>query len=146
MNRWAELSKQLTEEGCYVLLIGGSKERKEIEEKNVIFPREENIIDLVGKTSIKQSLTAINRCSLMVGAEGGMMHCASALGIKTLTIFGGSDYRVWNPGGEDSPIINLNYNCAPCFCTKEGAHCTHHDCLMKIDTKLVFDDIMSIIY
>lgn len=138
-ERWLALAEALVRKGYWVALIGGSKECKEIEHKGLLVPKGDKIINLVGKTSIRQSLTIINRCNLMVGAEGGMMHCASALGTETLTIFGGSDYRMWNPGGENSAIVNLYLPCAPCFCTSRGAHCKEHKCLMDISVQKVLD-------
>ena len=140
-EKWLELTKQLIELGYKVILIGGPKERKEISEKGITFPKDSNVTDLVGKTSIKESLTIISRCSLMVGAEGGMMHCASAVGTPTLTIFGGSDYKMWNPSGSSSEIVNLNLDCAPCFCTSRGAHCKNHRCLEDITPKMVTEKI-----
>ncbi|MBU5477622.1 glycosyltransferase family 9 protein [Eubacterium sp. MSJ-13] len=142
---WLKLTKQLIELGYKVILIGGIKERNELSEKNIVFPKHNKLIDLVGKTSIKESLTIINRISLLVGAEGGMMHCASAVGTTTLTIFGGSDYKIWNPGGNHSEIINLYLECAPCFCTSQGAHCDNHRCLEKITPEMVLDKIIKMI-
>lgn len=142
---WLILTKLLIDLGYKVVLIGGIKEKNEIAEENIVFSKQNNLIDLVGKTSIKQSLTIINRMLLLVGAEGGMMHCASALGTPTLTIFGGSDFKIWNPGGTDSEIMNLNLDCAPCFCTSRGAHCDYHQCLEEITPKMVLDKIQMII-
>lgn len=144
LERWAELAAALIEEGYFVVLIGGEKERREIKEQNIAFPANAQILDLVGKTTIKQSLTIIARCDLMVGAEGGMMHCASAVGTKTLTIFGGSDYRMWNPGGTDSPAIYSDLDCYPCFCTSRGAHCKDKKCLYGISTSSIMDRVLEI--
>ena len=141
---WIELINMLIQNDYYVIVLGGKKEKDELIHQELQIPIEERVIDLVGKTTIKQSLTAISRCSIMVGAEGGMMHCASSIGVKTLTLFGGSDYRVWNPGGNSGEMINLNLNCAPCFCTSIGAHCKEHKCLTKITPQMVKDRIIKI--
>lgn len=144
MEKWIKLTKILVQDGFCVLLIGGKKEQQEISNLGIVIPGNKQIIDLVGKTSIKQSLTAISRCTLMVGSEGGMMHCASALGIKTLTIFGGSDYKMWNPGGTDSPIVNLDLDCSPCFCTSRGANCRDHKCLESISIDVVHKQVIKL--
>lgn len=136
-NNWRRLTQLLVQEGYSVVLFGGKKEESEIQKESICFPHSDKVVNLVGKTSIRESLSAINQCMLMIGAEGGMMHCASSLGIRTLTIFGGSDYRVWNPGGENSPILNLHLDCAPCFCTRKGAYCQNHRCLSEITPEMV---------
>lgn len=142
-ENWLDLTQRLIALGYMVILLGGTKEQGEIFERKIQFPKHDKVIDLVGKTSIKESLTIINRISLMVGAEGGLMHCASAVGTPTLTIFGGSDYKMWNPGGGASKIVNLNLDCAPCFCTSRGAHCESHRCLEGITPQMVVERVLD---
>lgn len=144
-DRWIKLANELTNTGYTVVLMGGKKERQEIDEFGLQIPEKLGIIDMIGKTSINQSFSLLSKSCLVVGAEGGMMHCASALGIKTLTIFGGSDYRMWNPGGKDSAIINLELECSPCFCTRRGAFCKEHKCIEGISVQMVFNKIVEIV-
>lgn len=61
---------------------------RELEEKNIFMPEEERIFNFIGQTTVRQSLTILSTCSLAAGAE---LHCASGLGVKTLTVFGGPD-------------------------------------------------------
>lgn len=141
-EKWVELATMLAGENIDVVLVGGKKEMNELAQKNIAFPENEHIFNLIGRTNLKQSLAVLSLCSLAVGAEGGMMHCASGLGVKTLTIFGGSDYRIWTPAGGD--IVNLNLDCAPCYATKRGAECKYHRCLEEIDADMVFRRIMEL--
>jgi ADP-heptose:LPS heptosyltransferase len=145
LERWVAVANELIAEGYFVVMIGGPKEREEIKQKDLNFPNDKHLIDLVGSTTIKQSLTIINRCSLIVGSEGGMLHCASALGVKTLTIFGGSDYKMWNPGGDYSPMISKDYDCSPCFFTSKAAYCDYHKCLLDISVNDVIKKISCIL-
>ena len=74
--------------------------------------------------------------------EGGMMHCAAGMGIKTLTIMGGSDYLQWRPANGE--IINLNYECAPCYATRRAIECGYHKCLENISVSMVLEKILSL--
>ena len=140
-GKWIELAVKLSGRGYDVVLLGGKKEQAEMAEGNYMIPENEHIFSFVGRTTVKQSLALLSMCSLVVGAEGGMMHCAAALGVKTLTIFGGSDPRIWTPiGGE---IIRLHPECAPCFSTSRAAECTYHKCLEDVTVDIVLDRIMS---
>ena len=141
-EKWIELAVMLAEKNIDVVLVGGSKEKNELAQKNIIFPENKHIHNLIGLTTLKQSLAVLSLCSLAVGAEGGMMHCAAGLGVKTLTIFGGTDYRIWTPAGGD--IINLNLPCSPCFATRRAAECKYHRCLEEIDADTVFRKIMTL--
>jgi len=138
---WAELAEKLIASGFFVIFLGGPKEREEIKIKGIVLPSSSNIINLIGKTTIKQSLAVLSRCNLVVGAEGGMMHSASALGKKTLTIIGGSDHKCWNPGGEDSPIVRVECDNYPCFGTRKAIECNEHFCLSRITVNNVFSHI-----
>lgn len=140
---WAELAEKLVTSGFFVIFLGGPKEQEEIKMKGLVLPSSSNIINLIGKTTIKQSLAVLSLCNLVVGAEGGMMHSASALGKKTLTIIGGSDYKCWNPGGEDSPIVRVECDNYPCFGTRKAAICQKHSCLDYITTDMVFNEIVK---
>ncbi len=140
-ERWMELAVKLSGQGYDVVLLGGRKEQREIAEGNYHVPEGEHIFNFIGRTTLKQSLALLSMCSLVVGAEGGMMHCASGLGVKTLTIFGGSDHRIWTPvGGE---IIRLHPECAPCFSTVRAVECTYHKCLEDVTVDIVLDRITS---
>ena len=110
-------------------------------EKGLAVPEHDRIFSFIGRTTIKQSLALLSLCRLAVGAEGGMMHCASGVGVKTLTIFGGSDYRRWTPAGGD--IISLDTDCGPCFATLQGAECPYHRCLEEVDVDMVFSKVID---
>lgn len=142
-EKWLELALELTNLGYDVILMGGKKEKQSFNEKNISIPDNPKIFNFIGNTTLKQSLGVLSKCSLVVGAEGGMMHCAAALGIKTLTVFGGSDYKIWTPVNGD--IISLNLDCSPCFSTAKAAHCNNHKCLDNISVKMVLDKIKSLL-
>ncbi len=141
-QKWRELAGRLAAQGFTVALIGGMKEQRELAEKGLVMPEGERIFNFIGRTTLKQSLALLSLCDHVVGAEGGMLHCASGLGVKTLTIFGGSDYRIWTPAGGE--IVNLGLECAPCFSTRRAPECIYHRCLENITVDMVFNKIMSL--
>lgn len=145
IERWIQLAVDLSQNNYFVVLLGGSQELNILRVKGIKIPERSNLLNFVGRLPLKRTLTIIGRCLLMVGAEGGLMHSASAIGVKTLTIFGGTDAHIWNPGGVDSPTINLNCSCAPCFGTKQAAECKYHKCLENISVDIVRNRVISLI-
>ncbi|MBQ3395650.1 MAG: glycosyltransferase family 9 protein [Synergistaceae bacterium] len=141
-EKWVRLSEELVKHGYDVILLGGVKELNEIHERNINIPENEHIMNFIGRTSLKQSLALLSACSLVIGGEGGMMHCAAGMGIKTLTIMGGSDYLQWRPANGE--IINLNYECAPCYATRRAIECGYHKCLENISVSMVLEKILSL--
>lgn len=140
-ERWMELAQKLSEFGFIVFLLGGPKERKELENSEVMVPNQNSIFNFIGKTTIQQSLTLLSYSDLAVGAEGGMMHCAAAVGTYTLTLFGGSNRHEYNPGGSRSPVIQLEEICAPCFLTPQMTQCADHKCINGITVNMVLKKI-----
>ncbi len=145
LENWINLADMLHNAGCNVIIIGGNKEKLELKKKNLIIKEYSGLVNAVGNTSISQSIALLSEASLAIGSEGGMMHCAAAAGTKTLTVFGGSNYKMWNPGGCDSEIMFSNLKCQPCFGTKRAALCTNKKCLNTISVKAVFSKAMSIL-
>ena len=142
-EKWFDLCKKIIAEGKGVVLLGGVKELKEIEEANIQIPNSEYCYNFIGKTNIAESLALIDKCSVVVGSEGGMIHCASSLGKKVITIFGGSDYKQWNPVGPNNVVIALEFECYPCFGTRKGAMCKNHKCLEDITIDLIMEHISN---
>ena len=141
-DKWLSLAPELVRHGHEVILLGGRKELNEMHERNINIPESEHIMNFIGRTSLKQSLALLSASTLVVGSEGGMMHCAAAMGIKTLTLMGGSDYLQWRPAGGE--IINLNYDCAPCFATSRASECDYHKCLENISVEMVLEKISGL--
>ena len=88
------------------------------------------IIDLTGKTTVKTLAACLERCALLVGNDSGVAHLASAVGTRSLTIFGPSNAAAWSPIGsvrwqpeDELPAVEeykgmyveLGLPCQPCL-------------------------------
>ncbi len=97
-----------------------------------------NIIDLCGKTNIKELAGILSVCEIAVGADTGAMHLANAIGIKNLFIFGGSDIKETSPYGNNSKVISANLSCSPC---RGKCKFDKEKCLERISPNDVFEGI-----
>mgnify|MGYP001563031395 CR=1 FL=1 len=72
-----------------------------------------NLIDLSGKTTIKE-LAAISEASdLFIGVDSAPMHIAAAVGTPVIALFGPTG-REWIPYGEGNTVISKDMPCKPC--------------------------------
>lgn len=62
------------------------------------FPPDQTI-DVIAKTSPIAAAAAISRCAFYVGNDSGLMHCAAAVGVPTLGLFGPTSARQYRPWG-----------------------------------------------
>ncbi len=60
----------------------------------------------------------LKRCELVIGNDSGPMHLATAVGTKTVSIFGPVDAAVYGPVSENSdrhPVVARTLACRPCY-------------------------------
>lgn len=140
INRWISVGNELVERGVNVAFIGGKSELKEL--KSATIPIKKEIFNFVGKTNIHESLGIIKRSDLVVGADTGMMHCAAALDIKTISLFGGTDPNIWRPYSIKNSVITGKCCCAPCYGKEYAINCKVRTCMNLIS----YEEVLNSIY
>lgn len=56
-------------------------------------------VDLVGRLNLPEVAACLERCSLFIGNDSGLMHLAAAAGAPTLGLFGPTDAAEYAPSG-----------------------------------------------
>lgn len=86
--------------GARVVLLGGAEDR-EIAEEIVLSLAADGVpaIDAAGKLDLLAGAALLERTTLFIGNDSGLMHIAAAAGAATLGLFGPSDERVFGPYG-----------------------------------------------
>ncbi|MBK9284866.1 MAG: glycosyltransferase family 9 protein [Sphingobacteriaceae bacterium] len=77
----------------------------------------QKFISLIGKTSLNELDGILKGAELFIGPDGGLMHLAFALGLKSFVIWGASSsvyYSYEQVEKVDYKIVKLNLNCMPC--------------------------------
>jgi heptosyltransferase II len=98
-----------------IVLIGAPSERDHAERvlRQINSP---GVINLAGKTSIKQLVGLLDLCDLLVSNDTGPAHIAAALGRPTLTIFGPTNEFETAPLGPRAEMIRAEgIECARCM-------------------------------
>jgi len=92
-------------------------------------------IVLSGKTTVRQLLVIIKRCSLFLTNDTGPMHIASALGVPVVAIFGSTDPVHTAPFPNQSTIVKSSVRCSPCLLR----HCPiDHRCMTGVSVEEVY--------
>ncbi|MBN2439137.1 MAG: lipopolysaccharide heptosyltransferase II, partial [Deltaproteobacteria bacterium] len=113
-GRFAAVADRLSNEyGTHVILFGsvGDRESTAAVQKSARYP----LIDIAGKTNLKEAISLISRCDLFISNDSGLMHVAGALGIPTIAIFGSTNPATTAPVGEKSMVIHHDVPCGPCL-------------------------------
>jgi lipopolysaccharide heptosyltransferase II len=108
-----ELGKRLCSKfNAYILIIGGPGE--EALGQLIINALNYAVINMIGKTTLRQMAALLQRCRLYISNDSGPMHVAAALGIPVLALFGSSCYHRFGPWGSEHVILSLELPCSPC--------------------------------
>jgi ADP-heptose:LPS heptosyltransferase len=70
----------------------------------------ERRINVIAKASPVVVAAALQRCAFYIGNDSGLMHCAAAVGIPTLGLFGPSWPQLYRPWGEKCAFVSTPEN------------------------------------
>ena len=117
----AEIISGLIEKGAKVIITSAPDKREMEKAKRIlsltvsrITHHASRVLDLAGKTTIKQ-LAAISEASdLFLGVDSAPMHIAAAAGTPVVALFGPTQENLWGPFGKGHVVISKNLPCKPC--------------------------------
>jgi ADP-heptose:LPS heptosyltransferase len=160
LERFFEVGRQLStgqsdaarSASAEILVLGGEDERDLAETvARTIGPAARS---LAGRTSLKVLGAILERCDLLVGNDGGVMHVAVSVGTPVVAIFGPTNAMSWGPYGGvdwrgaatpvDRPIVvSRQLLCSPChyrgFLPGTPRGCRARDCLTLTTVDTVVD-------
>ena len=140
-KNFAILSDLLSEHSIKTVLIGFGKND---EQKALEITRQNtsnNIVNLVGKTSLMQTAALIKKAKAVVGGDTGNLHLAAALNIPAIMLMGPTDPNRNGPYKQIHNVILAGHDCDGCWkrtCRK------NIDCLSTITPNLVLKKILKI--
>lgn len=108
-KRWpgfAALARALAEGGGRVVLLGARGEA------GPDLPRSDRVVDLSGKTSLREALAITAGARAVVANDSGLAHAARAYGRPTVVIFGPTDPR--RTAARGAAVVTVEASCAPC--------------------------------
>jgi heptosyltransferase-2 len=97
------LGKELQARKLRIALVGGAEEVEAGAELADALP--DSVVNLIGKTSIRQSMAALANARLVVGSDTGVMHLAAGLSVPTITVFGSTPAAKWGHAYQPHQII-----------------------------------------
>jgi heptosyltransferase-2 len=112
--RFAAVADALASDGMAVTVVGGPQEGSLVSQVrgSMAMPS----VPLVGMRSPRELAATLARCSLFVGNDSGVMHCAATMGVPVVGVFGLSNHRAWGPyPPERHRVVRLDLPCSPCL-------------------------------
>lgn len=103
-----------------------------------------SLLNLAGKTDIRELISLISECDLLVTNDSGPMHIGYAVRTPVVAIFGSTSPEHTGPVGAKDVAIKKPLSCAPCF----ERECSKHDlkCMEMISSEEVFEAVKERTY
>lgn len=113
-ERFALLARKLLEyyPMAKVFLFGGKEEELLNQE---IAEAIEQRVTVVQRSSILETASVIERMSLFICNDSGLMHIAVSVGVPTIGIFGPTDATRTAPHGGCHRVVRQDLECSPCW-------------------------------
>ncbi len=137
-ENFAGLGDRITEKyGAKIILFGN---KSEIKKCGNIFDRMKiKPVVTCGKTTLGQLSALLAKCNRVIANDGGPLHLAVSQGVKTVSIFGPVDEKVYGPYPLDGKhiVIIHKMSCRPCYRKFKFSHCENRNCLKLIGVERV---------
>ncbi|MCF7806743.1 MAG: lipopolysaccharide heptosyltransferase II [Simkaniaceae bacterium] len=113
-ERFEAVAQQLIQQDpeCQILFFGDEKSREMINGICRALPPQ--VINLAGKTTLRQMVALIAECSGFLTNDSGPMHVAAALKVPLLALFGSTSDVKTGPY-QWGKVIHKRVSCAPCY-------------------------------
>ncbi|MCX5687198.1 MAG: glycosyltransferase family 9 protein [Candidatus Omnitrophica bacterium] len=141
VKKFAELADKIN---AKVVLIWGPGEENLVKEITSLMKQKPLIAPF---TKIREMAELCKRCKLVICSEGGPLHIASSQGVKTISIFGPVDDKVYGPypKREKDIVVTSDADCRPCYKKFKLPECEHKKCLESISVNKLYNLTMSVL-
>lgn len=133
------LADRLNKQGLSPVLIGGPADLPLAQQ--ILDRAETRLMNLIGKTSLKQLAWVIKNAQVAVGGDTGPMHLSVAVDTPTLALIGPTDTHRNGPYGKAHKSLITSRDCTGCWqrdCQK------NLDCLDAISVDDVYQSILEL--
>ncbi|MCF7907832.1 MAG: glycosyltransferase family 9 protein [Candidatus Omnitrophica bacterium] len=146
LEKFAQLADRSISELKARVILAGSRQEKEAIEKveRLMSNKPQKAIGL----ELEDFLAILAKSQLAVVNDGGVLHMAVALGIKTVSIFGPVNEVVYGPYPIDSSkhvVLKVDIGCRPCYVNFRLPECVYNKkCLNDLEVSEVFKAVKSL--
>lgn len=128
-----------------IIILGALSEQKIAQEVKNNMRYE--ALDLSGKTQTGEFAALLSKVKLAITNDGGPMHMAAALGVKTVSVFGPVDEKVYGPypPSPNHLVLKRALSCRPCYRNFRFPGCANNRrCIEDISVEEVYQAARSL--
>ena len=135
-GRFLRVVEILSATGIRIVVVGGKEDRQQGE----LICHGGVGLNLTGSTSLAETAAVIQKSSLLVSADSGVLHIAAGLGVPTVSLFGPGSANKWAPQGGRHIVIKRELPCSPCIMFGNMAKCQNDALCMQ---EITVDEVVN---
>ena len=145
VESFATLAKEVTRKAgnCLWLALGASADWERCDQ--VARLAGVHVLNLAGKTSLRQLMALFTLCRVVLTNDSGPMHVAAALGTPVVVPFGSTSPELTGPGMPGDPRHRLLRSAAPCSPCFRRTCPIDYRCLTGITPERVFEAVLQVL-
>jgi ADP-heptose:LPS heptosyltransferase len=151
VTNFAKLINQLPNVEQYQIILIGSNNERELAKEFINLLITNNIINMVGRTSLLESMAIIKFSQFVVGNDSSSVHMATSLNVKSVAILGGGHFGRFLPYNIHN--IEAHYNLPTVIYKKMECFSCNWQCMYPLDNDITWrcinqiqiDDVLSVI-
>jgi len=130
--------------GGRVLLLGDTSEKKLLED---VKSRLAAPCVLVCGEELSVVASLLKKVRFLLCNDGGLLHLAHSLGVRTVSLYGPVDEKVYGPYGQDPAheVVTEPVSCRPCYSRFKFPPCPYEGrCLKELSVQKVLESVHKI--
>jgi ADP-heptose:LPS heptosyltransferase len=133
LENFAAVAARVIERGARIVLTGARGDRPAVERLAAMLPPE-NVFDVSGRTTLRQSIWMIRNLDVFVSVDSGPAHIAAAVGTPLVVLWGPGIFEQTRPVACAGPVdvVREPVACAPCYGTPMMKACRRNICMEGI--------------
>src|SRR3989338_375786 len=147
LENYAKLVKKLVQdEDAYVAIIGVANEKPDAE-FITNYVKNKRVIDMTGRTTLRELIDLFNIGSILVTNDSGPAHFASLTNIHIVVFFGPETPNLYKPLTENCTVLYSNFACSPCVSAynQRLSPCNNNLCLKGISADYAYNAVKEIV-
>ncbi len=112
VENFVAVGQALSERGFGLVILGAAGDAPLAAQLAAHLP---TAVNRAGETTLAEFIAELAGCQLAVSNDSGAMHLASALGVRTVAIFGSTEPALTGPLGPRTAVLRHHVPCSPCF-------------------------------
>lgn len=147
LDSYANLIKRFIQDKNVYVAITGVKSEKPDAEYICNFVDDKKVLDLTGKTTLKELLTLFTIGDAFITNDSGPAHFASLTNIHIIVFFGPETPKLYKPLTNNCTIMYSNFACSPCVSAynQRLSPCNNNLCLKNIEVDNVYNTVKKIL-